>query len=295
MDLGAAIEALSQRVEQANIGAQPEDYEVDGLLYCGKCNTPRQTIIDLTQVFTVNGIRKVNCLCKCRVSAIKAEEDQRNYIEFLRAVEKNRRICFPKNDTDKEDLEKSELESWTFDKDDGKDPRTIRAMRGYVENFTDFQTNGKGLLLYGNCGGGKTFAAACVANALVDKGYKCLMTKISKIVNEMSGMYEGKQEYLDSLNRFDLLIFDDLGAERSTEYMAEMVLNIIDARYIAGLPMIITTNLTSDELKQPKNIFERRIYSRLFEKCHPIHVDVPDRRRQKMKEGFAEMQKLLGL
>lgn len=285
MDFMAAIDHLSQRVEQTHGGAQPEDYEVDGVLYCGRCNTPRQTIIDLTQMFPLNGLRKVNCLCKCRAEALQEEEEQRKRIELLRDIERNKRASFPESD----------MESWTFDKDDGTDPRTIKAMRGYVEHFAEFKAKGKGLLLYGPCGTGKTFAAACVANALLDKGYTCLMTNFHRIVSKVSGMRDDKLDFLDSFNRYDLLILDDLGAERDTEYMAEMVYNIIDARYRAGFPMIITTNLTSEKLKQPNNISEQRIYSRLFERCHPIQVEGADRRRKSMKNDFADTQKLLGL
>lgn len=67
-------------------------------------------------------------------------------------------------------------------------------------------------------------------------------------------MRDGKQAYLDSLNQYALLALDDLGAERNTEYMNEIVYGIIDSRYRAGLPMIITSNLSADELKIPRTL-----------------------------------------
>lgn len=94
---------------------------------------------------------------------------------------------------------------------------------------------------------GKTYAACEVANALIDKGYPVLVTNFARITNTIQGMYEGKQDYIDSLNEFQLLVIDDLGAERESAYMQEMVYNIIDSRYRAGLPMIYTTNISIEQ------------------------------------------------
>ena len=108
-------------------------------------------------------------------------------------------------------------------------------------------------------------------------------------------MFDGKQEFIDSLNKYTLLIIDDLGAERKTEYMVEHVFNIIDSRYRSGLPMIITTNLTADELKKPQAIEYSRIYDRVLERCHPVKVEGVSRRRESLKNDFADIQKKLGL
>jgi DNA replication protein DnaC len=114
------------------------------------------------------------------------------------------------------------------------------------------------------------------------------------VLNELQATYV-KQEYIDSLNDNSLLILDDLGIERDTAYAREQVYNVIDARYRAGLPMIITTNLTMDKLKSTQDIDNMRIYDRILEKCFPIEVDGGNRRRKAIRESYGEMKDLLGL
>jgi DNA replication protein DnaC len=77
--------------------------------------------------------------------------------------------------------------------------------------------------------------------------------------------------------------------------MQEIVYNIIDSRYRAGLPMIITTNLTSEELKNPQEITNKRIYDRVLERCLPVEVKGKNRRHSKLTESFGELNDLLGL
>ena len=149
--------------------------------------------------------------------------------------------------------------------------------------------------MYGTVGTGKTFAAACIANALIDKGYPCLVTNFTRLINTLSGMYDGKQDYIDGLNRFALLVIDDLATEADTEYRNEIVYNVIDSRYRAGLPMIITTNLTGEEMKKPADVRKQRICSRLFERCIPVEVKGADRRREQLRNDVKAYADLLGL
>jgi DNA replication protein DnaC len=144
-------------------------------------------------------------------------------------------------------------------------------------------------------GTGKTYLAASVANELISKGIPCLVTNFARIANEVQGMFEGKQQYYDSLNSFPLLVIDDLSAERKTEYMQEIVFNVIDARYRAKLPLIITTNLTREELMNPDSVTSQRIYSRLFEMCTPIEVKGKDRRKQALMNDIGKMKIILEL
>ena len=279
MDLTNVFEAV-ERNATAAIKAEAGDYEKDGLLYCGKCNTPKQCFVEV-----FGAIRKPPCLCKCKKEARDAEEEARRQRELAEKVQRYRRLGFPE----------SEMANWNFAADDGSNPQMTTAMQNYVQHFDEFRAQGKGLLLFGNVGTGKTFLAACVANALIDKGVPCLVTNFARIANTVQGLFEGRQEYYDSLNKFPLLVLDDLSAERKTEYMQEIVFNVIDARYRAKLPLIITTNLTREQLMHPEDVTYQRIYSRLFEMCTPIEIAGADRRHAALKNDIAATKQLLGL
>lgn len=273
-------ELLARMAENVTPDIQEGDYEKNGLLYCGKCNTPKQTIIELgdTQI-------KPYCMCECAI-AQKEQEDKRDRITAIKQqISRNRAVGFSE----------AELQNFTFAADDKANPKVSEIAQKYVQNFKKFRQEGKGLMLYGGTGTGKTFIAACITNALLDRGYKCLMTNFPRVINTISGMYEGKQQYIDDLNNYQLLVIDDLAIERQTEYTAEIVQNVIDSRYLSGKPLIVTTNLTYKEFLNPVDIRKQRLYSRLKQMCLPIEVKGEDRREQKLSANFAEMSSLLGL
>ena len=256
------------------------DYYIDNILYCHKCNTPKSCEIT---IFDSN--RVVSCLCKCEIERREEEKKEIRQKEFKRTVARNKNIGFPE----------SEMQEWTFANDDCKNLKITNAMHKYVDNFNELSKNGKGLLLYGDVGTGKTYYAACIANALIENGYTALMTNFSRVTNTIQGLFEGKQEYLDSLNRFSLLILDDLGIERDTGYMKEQVFNIIDSRYRTGKPMIVTTNLSLAQMTNCDDIDRKRIYDRIIERCHPIEVKGESRRIVGARQEFKDMNNLLGL
>ncbi|MDP4120144.1 MAG: AAA family ATPase [Bacillota bacterium] len=279
MELIDILKTTSNLAGQAN-PLRDGDYTQNGLLYCGECHTPKQH--RLGQEIAGQPLL-VNCLCAC---AYKRKKE-------LEAIEQNEKKTRWIAKMREEGFTERRMMEWKFSSDDGKTPELMKTARSYFENFNRFKNEGKGLLLYGGVGSGKTFAAACICNALVDKMVPCLITNISRISNFSQSHYEDRQEYFDDLNRFDLLILDDLSAERRTEYQNEVVYNVIDSRNRAKLPLIVTTNLTADELKRPTDKFEQRIYSRLFEMCQPFDCGNVDRRKAILKSDFEVYKKLL--
>lgn len=279
MDGLLEIVATVEQKTAANMPRNSADYMENGLLYCGKCHTPKEFRGNFLGM-----VKVVPCLCRCRADELAAEEQQRKAEKQRERIRLNRRVSFLESD----------MQHWNFAADDGADPRIMRAAKSYVANFTQFREQGKGLLLYGGVGTGKTFAAACIANALIDTGRTCLMTNFARVLNTLWSIEE-KQAYIDSFNQFDLLVLDDLGAERRSEYAQEQVFNVIDGRYRSGLPLIITTNLGIDKIKKPDTVGNARIYDRVLEMCHPIELSGQSRRRKKVAEEFKSMNELLGL
>lgn len=256
---------------------QADDYMGDdGLMYCGKCRKRRQMRIEL-----LGEMRTVPVMCDC----MKAAEQEAEARERAAVHERKRRLW----------LQEPADAASTFQRDDRKNPAISDAMRRYADRFDEMERQNMGLLLYGPVGTGKTFYAACIANALIDSGRSAKMTNFSAIINKLQESFEGRQLFLDKLNRFDLLIIDDLGIERESEYMQEQVYNIIDARYKARRPLIVTTNISLDEIKNPKNVQRQRIYDRILQICHPVKVDGTSRRREAVRDHYAERNRMLGL
>lgn len=276
MDMERMIDAIASRVP-----VDGDTYEENGLLYCAKCRTARQVQIEI-----FGKVKTVPCICKCMAEARDREEEERRRYEQALELQRFRDMGFPDR----------ELQSCTFSADDGQMPEITRAMKAYTEQFKYFRKEGKGLLLYGPTGTGKTFQAACVVNALIEKGYPCLMTDFSRLTNKINGMrWEDRPEYIDSLSKFALVAIDDLGVERDTEFMNENVTTIINSLYRANVPMIITSNHSPKQLTGETEIRRQRVYDRLLERCFPVEVNGPSRRKQKGRDDYADMKSKLGL
>lgn len=275
MDLLNEIAEKSAEVIEREDG----DYEQDGLIYCGKCHTPKQTTVELD-----GKTLTVSCLCECRQNEYDAEQERQRTESRVREAERLRR----------DGMQDMQVRGMTFSNDDSPDTKLSKLARRYVEKFSEMRERGKGLLLYGTVGTGKTFYAACIVNALIDKGVPCLMTNFSRLTTALLDA-DKKMSFLNDLDKYELLVIDDLSAERNTEYVAGTVQMVVDARYTSGKPLIVTTNLTADELIRPAEIRDKRLFSRLYDMCVPYEVKGGDRRKKALVDTKAEMEELLGL
>lgn len=267
---------------QRNVREEEGDYinPEDGLLYCGKCNTRKQVRVNL---LGRECVQYCNCLCKSEAYEKRREEEKRK--ERMDRIKDLRRAGFPDAD----------MQKMRFEVDDGKNEYLMNVARRYVDNFPKMLEEGQGLLFFGEVDGGKTFAAACIVNALIDKGYPCMITNFGRLINRISNSFDGRQEFIDSLNNFDLLAIDDLGTENSSGYTNGIVFQILNNRYNAGLPTIITSNITAYELKNPQDLSKEQIYSRLYEMAIPVECKQVNRRKTALKSAYKEYKDILGL
>ena len=259
---------------------QPDEYlnESDHLIYCTKCHTPRQGRYTLQGRVFMPPIR-----CKCQ-QEIYDQEEARRKLSVRQAEIKRMKTS---------GLQDKSLYDYTFEKDAGINPEMHLAHK-YVENWDDMKARSSGLLLWGDVGTGKSFFAGCIANALLEKGVPVLMTNFSRILNTLSGMhFEDKNQFIDSLNRYSLLIIDDLGIERNSEFALEQVFNVIDSRYRSKKPLIVTTNLTLEELNKPTDMAHSRIYDRILERCAPIRINNRNIRKDNASANLQEAKKIL--
>lgn len=256
-------------------------YMQDGLLYCRTCKKPRQARIRL-----LGDVRNVKVMCDCEAKAWEAQKAKQKAEERRLEAERMRRVCF----------DYPRLAQYTFAVDDRENAKLSDVCRRYVGKWEQVKADNVGLLLYGGCGTGKTFYAACIVNALLCRGVRCRMTSFPSIVNSLQSSFSGREDYINGLCSLpDLLVIDDLGAERSSDYMLEQVYAVIDARYQERKPLIITTNLPFGEIKNPADLKYKRIYDRILEITLPIKVTGESRRQAGFEDKTQSRKKLLGL
>ncbi|MBQ8611415.1 MAG: ATP-binding protein [Oscillospiraceae bacterium] len=259
-----------------------EDEYWDGdrrLIYCTTCHTPRQQYL----VIAGNRVR-LRCMCACQEKASEGMKKDREHWKFLNRVAQNRAVG----------LTDPELQRCTFENDLGYNKKQMDIARRYVQNWEDFRENSVGLLLWGGVGTGKSYIAGCIANALLDKGVPVMMTNFPRVLNKLTDMYSGdRTAYIDSLKSFQLLVVDDLGVERNTEFVIEQVYHIVDSRYRSHLPLIVTTNLSIKETKSPEDLAKKRIYDRILERCAAVQVNDQNIREINKRINMEKAAKLL--
>ena len=183
---------------------------------------------------------------------------------------------------------------WRFESAAVTTPQLAKA-RGYVQHWDEFKKAGIGLIMFGDVGTGKSYAAGCIANALIDRLESVLFVGMSDVVNRMQGNFgTDRDHYMKSLMRPDLLILDDLGAERNTSFGKERVFDVVDKRLLTGKPMIVTTNIPLSVMKQAVDLDDRRIYDRILEVCVPIMFDGDSFRKSTAADNLKRAARLLG-
>jgi DNA replication protein DnaC len=155
----------------------------------------------------------------------------------------------------------------------------VTAVRRYADSIDERLDAGRGLWFMGPVGTGKTTLAMLVSKAAISAGRSVAIYSLPRLLNEIRETHRFERSHVDLLDRLtavDLLHIDDVGAERSTDWVLEELYSIVNARYQDGRSIVITTNIT-DRPALCEQISERTV-SRLTEMCDDIPLRGHDHR-----------------
>ena len=259
----------------------------DGLLHCSVCGDAVEKELDMPNFDGAGSFRrtKVHILCRCRKKELEEKKQKSELNDQKIRVDELRRLSLI-------DARSRNIRLSTFQKTENN-RRALSIAMNYIRNFETMLERGQGLLFLGDVGTGKSYTAALIANELIDRLQPVIMTSFVKLIEDMRGTETDISGYLRRLNLARLLIIDDLGAERGTDYALEKVYDVVDSRYRTGKPVIFTTNLTITEMKECNDIRYNRIYDRIFEMCYPVKFEGLSWRKISATERFKEMKELL--
>lgn len=170
--------------------------------------------------------------------------------------------------------------------------KSLTIARHYTEHFDEFGL--ESILLWGIPGNGKSHLAAAIHNELIKKDKVVVFISMPELLEKIKATFnkqskESESQILKALNLCDLLIIDDIGAEKTSDWVQEIIFKIIDSRYRRKRPILATSNL------EPKLLSERigaRAYDRLVEMSQPIENTATSYRREIAKNRISKFDNL---
>lgn len=167
--------------------------------------------------------------------------------------------------------------------DSKKDPYAFKACSNYANDPNLMDEKRNGLIIAGGYGSGKTHLAAAVTNTLASRGIQVLfgtaIEHFDKIRNDFE--HTGINRHLASMKSANVLVIDDLGKEKKSDWTRQILFDVVNYRYEHNLPIIVTTNLVGDDedYEALANHVEGAVWSRFCEMCSIVHTKGADYRQ----------------
>lgn len=259
---------------------------------CTTCNKPyelNKSIEFLKNILTEKQLENIKYIPSCNCLDEKEKEMMILEEKKLDRERKHNRIKKFKDIS----VVDSKFDDARFENADMTDEHMKPCLK-YAENFLIKDTS-LGMALFGQPGNGKTFATACIGNYLMDAGKTVLALSVSSYLTKLKEFNKGEENLiLKYVSECDLLIIDDLGSEflkKDESWTLEKIFMLIDTRYRANKPLIISTNLGINE--DPKKCELTKFYTcngkprisdRIKEMCYPMLISGNSRRVVKRDE-----------
>lgn len=230
-------------------------------------------------------------LCQCEGAKKKREEERRAEEERLKA-EKERAYREKIEAMIRESRLGERFKTRTFENFvvNDKNREAYEVARKYATEFEKYKKQGLGLLFIGSYGTGKTHLAAAICHELIKQGYQPIFGTMITLLEKIKATYddeysrETEERIIRKYTDCDLLIIDDLGKERPTDWTLEKLYYVINTRYEKCLPIIITTNYNLEKLITRLTVKDNvetpeAIVSRIYEMCKGVYMDWEDYRK----------------
>lgn len=246
----------SKEVEELGIPSTQPVPKPEKCKYCGK-TLYYECVVLMGQAMIWN-LEKPRCDCEKAVAFWKGWDAKQEKIKKEKELAEEQELRKQKIESilGKSGIKKRYL-SRTIDSFSvtAENKRSFEVATDYIKNFREYFTQGKGLYLEGPCGTGKTHLAIAIALVIINTGVPVICKTSIDILGDIKRCYERnsevtEEEVLEAYKTVDLLIIDDLGKEQVTEWSVPVLYSILNERYEALLPTIITTNYNTTALAE---------------------------------------------
>jgi len=217
------------------------------VLLCPTCNQPwLEKLVDATSDADgqpiIRELKRHDCACE--------QDKKRIYFDLQRQIDHQIYLAFNRT----HGFLDPNYQMHTFAVDNNNNPEASKKCHKYVNNWDVALENNFGIFFHGDSSTGKTFFACCIANAILDKGKPCYpgiingssvyIATFTDLINKLASLeLSRKEQFYRNLSKADLLVIDDFGSERQTDYILEQMNLILDSRERSRKPLIITSNL----------------------------------------------------
>lgn len=165
----------------------------------------------------------------------------------------------------------------------------LRAFNYAFKLVDEYPAEGRGLLFMGPCRVGKTHLAVAVLRGLIEKGAPCLFYEVGELLKAVQDSYApdsqtSESRVLNPVYETEVLVLDELGAVKPTDWVSDTMTQIVGRRYNDGKLTVFTTNYPDARLSPVDETLEDRVgvrlRSRLFEMCQTVSIEGEDYRRR---------------
>lgn len=159
--------------------------------------------------------------------------------------------------------------------------KALNTCTEYVKDFS--KDSGEGLIMAGPSGSGKSHLAVAIVKAIAETGKSAIFQSVPELLAKLRLTYdknndgETEDEILEQLTKCDLLVLDDIGAEKQSAWTEERLYLLIDRRYRDKRATIVTTNLNYNEIEK---LLGTRAMDRLLETCGIVKLTAGSYRRR---------------